>query len=175
MHAFIRHQLSRYTERLAELDFLLAQPDVMADMTQFMKLSREHTEVAAVAGRWARYQRCEADLAAAQEMLADPDMADMAREEVAACQAEMAALEAELQRMLLPKDPDDARPAFNMKAARIATDQSYKAIVDRINALITIDGDAKYAAFVTSLNNRIDQYNSSIAQRKGRTKKEPVA
>ena len=80
MHAFIRHQLSRYTERLAELDFLLAQPDVMADMTQFMKLSREHTEVAAVAGRWARYQRCEADLAAAQEMLADPDMADMARE-----------------------------------------------------------------------------------------------
>ena len=95
MHAFIRHQLSRYTERLAELDFLLAQPDVMADMTQFMKLSREHTEVAAVAGRWARYQRCEADLAAAQEMLADPDMADMAREEVAACQAEMAALEAE--------------------------------------------------------------------------------
>ena len=65
---------------------------------------------------------------------------------------------------------DDARPAFNMKAARIATDQSYKAIVDRINALITIDGDAKYAPFVTSLNNRIDQYNTSIAQRKGRNK-----
>ena len=124
MHAFIRHQLSRYTERLAELDFLLAQPDVMADMTQFMKLSREHTEVAAVAGRWARYQRCEADLAAAQEMLADPDMADMAREEVAACQAEMAALEAELQRMLLPKDPDDARPAFVEIRAGTGGDES---------------------------------------------------
>ena len=65
---------------------------------------------------------------------------------------------------------DDARPAFNMKAARIATDQSYKAIVDRINALITIDGDAMYAPFVTSLNNRIDQYNTSVAQRKGRNK-----
>ena len=124
MHAFIRHPLSRYTERLAELDFLLAQPDVMADMTQFMKLSREHTEVAAVAGRWARYQRCEADLAAAQEMLADPDMADMAREEVAACQAEMAALEAELQRMLLPKDPDDARPAFVEIRAGTGGDES---------------------------------------------------
>jgi hypothetical protein len=70
---------------------------------------------------------------------------------------------------------DDARPAFNMKAARIATDQSYKAIVDRINALITIDGDAKYAPFVTSLNNRIDQYNTSIAQRKGRNKPDTQA
>ena len=70
---------------------------------------------------------------------------------------------------------DDARPAFNMKAARIATDQSYKAIVDRINALITIDGDAKYAPFVTSLNNRIDQYNTSIAQRKGRNKPDTKA
>ncbi len=89
---------------------------------------------------------------------------------------EMKAKQADFELVVKSRNTeDDARPAFNMKAARIATDQSYKAIVDRINALITIDGDAKYAAFVTSLNNRIDQYNSSIAQRKGRTKKEPVA
>ena len=47
----LRHQLQRHTERLAELDFLLAQPDVQADTEQLMALSREHTEVAAVAGR----------------------------------------------------------------------------------------------------------------------------
>jgi hypothetical protein len=70
---------------------------------------------------------------------------------------------------------DDLRPATNMKTARTETDTAYNAIADRINALITIEGDAKYAAFVTSLNNRIDQYNTSVAQRKGRTKKEPVA
>jgi len=108
----IRHQLHRYTDRLAELNFLLTRADIMADMSQFMKLSREHTEVAAVAGRWARYLQREKDLAAAQEMLDDADMAEMAREEMAAAEAELASLAGELQRMLLPKDPDDARNAF---------------------------------------------------------------
>ena len=50
MRAPLRHQLQRHAERLAELDFLLAQPDVQADTEQLMALSREHTEVAAVAG-----------------------------------------------------------------------------------------------------------------------------
>ena len=120
----LRQQLDRHAERLAELDFLLAQPDVMADMTQFMKLSREHTEVAAVAGRWARFQQREKDLAAANELLDDPDMADMAREEIAAAEAELTELEAELQRMLLPKDPDDARNAFLEIRAGTGGDES---------------------------------------------------
>ena len=124
MKPFLRTQLARHTDRLAELDFLLAQPDVMADMGQFMALSREHTEVAAVAGRWARYLQREQDLAAAREMLADPDMAEMAREEIAAAESELAALAAELQRLLLPKDPDDARNAFVEIRAGTGGDES---------------------------------------------------
>ena len=120
----LRQQLDRHTDRLAELDFLLAQPDVMADMGQFMALSREHTEVAAVAGRWARFQQREKDLAAANELLDDPDMADMAREEIAAAEAELTELEAELQRMLLPKDPDDDRNAFLEIRAGTGGDES---------------------------------------------------
>ena len=107
-----------------ELDFLLSRPDIMSDMAQFMKLSREHTEVSAVADRWARFQQREQDVAAAQDLLQDPDMADMATEEIAAAQAELAALEAELQRMLLPKDPDDARPAFVEIRAGTGGDES---------------------------------------------------
>ena len=124
MKPFLRTQLARHTDRLAELDFLLAQPDVMADMGQFMALSREHTEVAAVAGRWARFQQREKDLAAANELLDDPDMADMAREEIAAAEAELAELGAELQRMLLPRDPDDARNAFVEIRAGTGGDES---------------------------------------------------
>ncbi len=124
MQAFLRDQLQRYAERLAELDYLLAQPDVMADMGQFMKLSREHTEVDAVAGRWARLRQREADLAAARELLADADMAEMARDEVAAAEADLVALEAELQRMLLPKDPDDARNAYLEIRAGTGGDES---------------------------------------------------
>ncbi|MDO5691693.1 MAG: peptide chain release factor 1 [Pseudomonadota bacterium] len=120
----IRQQFGRYTTRLAQLDFLLTQPDVMADMGQFMKLSREHTEVAAVAGRWARYQQREKDLAAANELLDDPDMADMAAEEVAAAESELLELEAELQRMLLPRDPDDERSAFIEIRAGTGGDES---------------------------------------------------
>jgi peptide chain release factor 1 len=72
MKPFLRQQLARYADRLGELEFLLSREDIMKDMEQFLKLSREHTDVAAVASRWARYQQREADLAAAQEMKSRP-------------------------------------------------------------------------------------------------------
>jgi len=124
MKPAIAQQLARHAERLGELDYLLSRPDIMADMAQVVKLSREHAEVSAVAGRWARYQQRQADLAAARELLADPDMADMAGEEIAAAQTDLAQLETELQRMLLPKDPDDARNAFVEIRAGTGGDES---------------------------------------------------
>ena len=124
MKPFLRQQLARYADRLAELEFLLSREDIMKDMAQFLTLSREHTEVAAVASRWARYQQREADLASARDMLADPDMAEMAQEEVDSASTELAQLETELQRMLLPKDPDDARNAFVEIRAGTGGDES---------------------------------------------------
>ena len=103
---------------------MLSREDIMKDMEQFLKLSREHTDTTAVASRWVRYQQREADLAGAMEMLSDPDMAEMADEEIASAKAELAQLEAELQRMLLPKDPDDARPAFVEIRAGTGGDES---------------------------------------------------
>ena len=155
MRDTLRHQLSRHADRLAELDFLLTQPDVMADMGQFMKLSREHTEVAAVAGRWARYLQRQKDLAAAQEMLAEPDMADMAREEIAAAEAELADLDAELQRMLLPKDPDDARPAFMEIRAGTGGDES---------ALFAGDLARMYTRYAANQGWRVEVMSESPAE-----------
>ncbi|MDO8699511.1 MAG: peptide chain release factor 1 [Rhodoferax sp.] len=128
MKPFLRQQLARYVDRLGELEFLLSREDIMKDMKQFLVLSREHTDVAAVASRWTRYQQREADLAAGQEMLSgaagDADMAEMAQEEIDNATAEIAQLEGELQRMLLPKDPDDARPAFVEIRAGTGGDES---------------------------------------------------
>jgi len=124
MKPFLRQQLARYADRLGELEFLLSREDIMKDMPQFLVLSREHTEVAAVATRWVRFQQLETDLAGAKEMLADPDMAEMAEEEVASTSAEMEQIEAELQRMLLPKDPDDGRNAFIEIRAGTGGDES---------------------------------------------------
>ncbi len=124
MKPFLRTQLERYAQRLSELDFLLSREDIMSDMSQFLALSREHSEVTQMAGRYARHLQREADLAAARELLADPDMADMAQEEIAAAEAELAQLEDELQRLLLPKDPDDARAAFLEIRAGTGGDES---------------------------------------------------
>ncbi|MFA9285201.1 peptide chain release factor 1 [Comamonas sp. SY3] len=124
MKDFLRQQLERYAERLNELNFLLSREGIMANMPQFLKLSREHTDVAAVAERYARYQQVESDIEGAKEMLADPDMADMAREEISNGEAELQQLAAQLQRMLLPRDPDDARPAFVEVRAGTGGDES---------------------------------------------------
>ncbi len=124
MKPFLRNRLDRYADRLGELEFLLSREDIMKDMKQFLVLSREHTDVAAVTTRWSRYQVREADLASAQELLKDADMAEMAQEEVDSATAELAQLEAELQRMLLPKDPDDARNAFMEIRAGTGGDES---------------------------------------------------
>ena len=100
MKPFLIQQLERYALRLTELDFLLSREDIMADMTQFLKLSREHAEVSAVASRFARFQQRNADLVAAQAMLDEEDMREMAEEEAASASAELESLEAELQSML---------------------------------------------------------------------------
>lgn len=122
--SFLRQQLERYVQRLEELDFLLSREDIMADMSQYRVLSREHAQVTQVAGRYQRYKQVESDLAGAREMLEDPDMAEMAREEIEGGEAELVKLEAELQRLLLPKDPDDARNAFLEIRAGTGGDES---------------------------------------------------
>ncbi len=128
MKPFLRQQLARYADRLGELEFLLSREDIMKDMKQFLLLSREHTEVTAVASRWARYSQREADLTAAQTLLSssanDADMAEMAQEEIQDATQELQQLEGELQRMLLPKDPDDARNAFMEIRAGTGGDES---------------------------------------------------
>lgn len=124
MKPFLRQQLERYPVRLHELDFFLAQPDVVNDMERFRALTREHAEVGEVAGRFARFLQRESDLAQAKEMLEDPDMADMAREEIGSAESEIAALDEELQRLLLPKDPDDVRNAFLEIRAGTGGDES---------------------------------------------------
>ena len=128
MKAFMRAQLERYTQRLAELDFLLSSEDILRNMEQFMALSREHADVSVIASRWARLQQRETDLAEAQALLdnaqTDADMQHMARDETQAAQAECAQLAQELQRLLLPKDPDDARAAYLEIRAGTGGDES---------------------------------------------------
>jgi peptide chain release factor 1 len=120
----LRQQLERLGLRLAELDASLTDNAVAADIKRFRALSKEQAEVAEVVGLYRRYVQREEDLDVAQGLLEDPDMADMAREEIAQAQADMAQLQAELQAALLPRDPDDERAAFLEIRAGTGGDES---------------------------------------------------
>jgi peptide chain release factor 1 len=120
----LRQQLERLGLRLAELDASLTDNAVAADIKRFRALSKEQAEVAEVVGLYRRYVQREDDLDVAQGLLEDPDMADMAREEIAQAQADMAQLQAELQAALLPRDPDDERAAFLEIRAGTGGDES---------------------------------------------------
>ena len=126
MKPFMRAQLERSVQRLSELDFLLSREDIMKDMTQFMGLSREHAEVVALVSPYQKWLQLGEDLASAQTMLQDPDadLQTMAQEEIASAEPAIVAIEAQLQRMLLPKDPDDARNAFLEIRAGTGGDES---------------------------------------------------
>ena len=112
----LRQQFDRLGMRLQELDARLADPAATADMTKFRELAREQSEASEIVELYRRFTQREADRADALEMLAggedDADMAAMARDEIAACDADLESLDAALQATLLPRDPDDERPAF---------------------------------------------------------------
>ena len=120
----LRQQFERLAMRLSELDATLADPSVVSDMNRFRGLTREHAEVDSVVQRFRRYQQRERDLLAARDMLGDADLAEMAREEIAAAEADLERLQNELQTALLPRDPDDGRNAFLEIRAGTGGDES---------------------------------------------------
>jgi peptide chain release factor 1 len=124
MKTFVRDTLLRQRARLHELDALLSAPDVVDQMERFRALSREHAEASTVVEVFNRYLQREADLASAREMLDDPDMAEMAQDEIRSAEADLERLDAELQQLLLPKDPDDERNAFVEIRAGTGGDES---------------------------------------------------
>jgi peptide chain release factor 1 len=113
MKPSISKKLSSLVERLEELDRLLADPGVVNNMDSYRKITREHADLSPVVALFNEYRKTEGDIVAAQEMAADPEMraqlGDYADEEVKAGKAKLDALEIDLQRLLLPKDPNDEK------------------------------------------------------------------
>ncbi len=128
MKPSLRLQFERLALRLGELDALLADGGVAADMKRYRELGREHAEAASLVGLFRRYEERERDLASARELLVesagDEAMTDMAREESEAAAADLTRLLAEVQAALLPRDPDDARNVFLEIRAGTGGDES---------------------------------------------------
>ena len=124
MKKSIRDKLEQLTQRREEIDALLGGEDAARDMDNYRKLSREHAEIGQVVELFAAYRQSESDGESAREMLADPDMKAFAAEEIEAAQTRMRQLEDELQRALLPKDPNDDKNLFLEIRAGTGGDES---------------------------------------------------
>ena len=120
----IRQKLALLTDRLGEIDLLLSAPETAGDMDQFRRLTRERSEVEPVVLNYQAFCQCEQDLAAAEGLRGDPEMRDFAEEEIAACKARLPALELELQKLLLPRDPNDERSVLLEIRAGTGGDES---------------------------------------------------
>lgn len=124
MKPSLQNKLSALSERLEELNRLLSSETATADMDNYRKISREHAEITPVVEHYREYQKIESDLAAAREMLNDPDMREFAEEEIAVGKEKLETSELELQKLLLPKDPNDERGIFLEIRAGTGGDES---------------------------------------------------
>lgn len=124
MKPSMRSRLERLANRLEEIDAILSEPETGQDMKRFTALSRERAELEPVANAFNEYVCQEDSYDQAKSLLADPDMKDMAADEMAQCQARIDELEDELQVLLLPRDPDDSRSVFLEIRAGTGGDES---------------------------------------------------
>jgi len=124
MKASLSSRLMRLSARAEEIDHLLAQEEVSRDIDTYRKLVREHAGIRPVVDLYRAYREGEHDLAAAQQMAEEPGMKDFAEEECREARRRLQEIEGELQRELLPQDPNDGRDIFLEIRAGTGGDES---------------------------------------------------
>ncbi|ASD67897.1 MULTISPECIES: peptide chain release factor 1 [Pseudoalteromonas] len=114
MKESVYRKLETLVERYEEVQAMLSSPEVISDQNRFRALSKEFSELEDVVKAFTAYQQAQEDVATAEEMLkdSDPDMREMAQEEYKEAKAAIAALEDDLQVLMLPKDPKDNNNVF---------------------------------------------------------------
>ncbi|MCW4152431.1 peptide chain release factor 1 [Halomonas sp. 18H] len=114
MKETLRQRLDSFADRFEELSMLLSDPEVIQDQQRFRDYSREYAELDELVGAWQRYRRIENDIDAAQQLSqdSDPEIRELAEMEIDDGRRQLDALDAELKRLLVPKDPDDGRGVY---------------------------------------------------------------
>ena len=124
MKPTLRTKLDSLVARRADLERLLAAEDATRDLERFRNQSREHSELSSIVSLYERFRQSERDAEAARELAADAQMKAFAEDELKSARAAMERLEAELQKALLPKDPNDERNVFLEVRAGTGGDES---------------------------------------------------
>lgn len=112
MKSSIVAKLEALQERHEEVLAHLGDANVIADQDRFRALSREYAQLTDVTRCFKKWRSVQDDIEAAEMMLEDPEMREMAQDELKEAKARSEELEQQLQVLLLPKDPDDERDCF---------------------------------------------------------------
>ncbi len=112
MKASILSKLDTLGDRQEEVAGLLAEPEVMADQNQFRQLSMEYSQLDPIVIEYKNYMQALEDKKTAEEMLSDPELKEMAQEELSDAKKSLESLELKLQKLLLPTDPHDKSNIF---------------------------------------------------------------
>ena len=124
MNEGITTKLIQLSSRLEELDGLLSSEDVTSDLNNYRKLTREHAEIVPVVELYRAYQLGECDIQAAQEMITDAEMREFAEDGIRNGKEKLIQIELGLQKLLLPKDPNDELNIFLEIRAGTGGDES---------------------------------------------------
>ena len=102
-------KLRQIAQRYDEIGELLEVPEIYGDPVQLKKLTRERNELESVTEAYRAYLKCEQTIESARELLGDPELKEMAQEELESAKAEKSALLEKLRILLLPRDPNDSK------------------------------------------------------------------
>ena len=110
----ILSKLSEVSERYVEIENLLSQPDITSNQENYIKLSKEYSDLSPIVKAFKDYVQSESSLDEAKQLVkdGDPEIREMAEIEIEDLTASIQTLEIEIKRLLLPKDPDDSKDVF---------------------------------------------------------------
>jgi len=160
MKASIIAKLEGLVERYEEVQVMLGDPETMGDQNKYRELTKEYSQLEVVVLSFQSYQGSLEDLEAAEMMLEDddPEMKEMAIEEVKEAKANVAKLPDELQILLLPKDPNDDRNCYLEIRAGAGGDEA---------AIFAGNLFRMYSKYVDTKKWRIELMNSNVSEQGG--------
>jgi peptide chain release factor 1 len=151
-------KIEELERRHRELEALLSDPAVIGNQPEFRKLSREHSDLAPLVEAYRRYRKVQEEIGENRELLADPEMKEMAAEELAALEVEQERLEGEIRILLLPRDPNDSRNVILEIRAGTGGDES---------ALFAGDLFRMYSRFAEKNRWRVETISANESERGG--------
>ena len=151
-------KIEELERRYQELESLLSDPAVISNQPEFRKFSREHSDLSELVSVYRRYRKVLAEISDNRELLADPDMKEMAEDELKSLEAEKGQLDADIRLLLLPKDPNDDKSVILEIRAGTGGDES---------ALFAGDLFRMYSRYADTNRWKVEIISSSESERGG--------